>query len=83
MIVIGGPYLRDVPNCLRLLADRIEHGEEPEMEHILVVGQTLTTGMRIYSYGGDHAYPYDIGLLHLAQTMLTDMCMQGANTDEE
>jgi len=82
VIDFPGPNLRDVPKCLRMLADRIEHGEEAELEHAIIVGQAVSKSIKFYSYGDSYTYAQELGLLHLAQAILTDMCLKGDDDEE-
>ena len=50
-VPIGTPNLRDVPDALRRLADRLEVGDERPTTHAIVVLVDEHGEIRVYGYG--------------------------------
>jgi hypothetical protein len=66
VVQIGTPNLKDVPASLRLLADGIEEGEEPEAVHVIVVAVDGSGDIRVYGYGEVGTSENEIGTLFKA-----------------
>lgn len=66
VIPIGTPNLKDVPDSLRLLAEMLENGKEPEAMHAIVVAVDVHGEIRVYGYGAVGGTAHEVGTLQMA-----------------
>lgn len=72
IVEINRPNLKDVPKSMRMLAELIESGKEPNSTHAIVVSIDENHDIHIYEYGASNTIEHAIGVLWRVITKLSN-----------